>query len=145
MPAVHTPFKIGPAYVFREGTDVTLVATGTMTYQALVAAEMLKKDGISAEVIHVPTIKPLDEKTILESAKKTGAVVVAEEGQIAGGLGGVVAELLGEHHPVPVKRIGMRDQFGESALTPEELLKHFGLDAPHIAMAAHEATGRRRR
>jgi transketolase len=138
------PFEIGPAYVFRTGSDVTLVATGTMTYQALVAAEILKKDGISAEVIHVPTIKPLDEKTIIESAKKTGAVVVAEEGQIAGGLGGAVAELLGENHPVPVKRIGMKDEFGESAMTPEELLKHFGLDAPHIAMAAHDVIGHKR-
>lgn len=140
-----TPFKIGPAYVFRSGTDVTLVATGTMTYQALVAAEILQKDGISAEVIHVPTIKPLDEKTILESAQKTGAVVTAEEGQIAGGLGGAVAELLSEQYPVPIKRIGMKDQFGESANTPEELLKHFGLDASHIAMAAHESLEHRRR
>ncbi len=137
-----TPFEIGPAYVFRAGTDITIVATGTMTYQALVAAETLKKDGINAEVIHVPTVKPLDEKTILESAKKTGAVITAEEGQIAGGLGGAVAELLGEHHPVPVKRIGMKDQFGESASTPEELLKHFGLDSIHIAMAAHDILGR---
>jgi transketolase len=133
----ETPFEIGPAYVFRTGSDVTLVATGTMTYQALAAAEMLSKDGIHAEVIHVPTVKPLDEKTIIESAKKTGAVVTAEEGQIAGGLGGAVAELLGEQHPVPLKRIGMQDKFGESASTPEELLKHFGLDAHHIAMAAH--------
>lgn len=140
----ETPFEIGPAYIFREGHDITLIATGTMTYQALVAADMLAKDGIQAEVIHVPTIKPLDEKTILESARKTGAVVVAEEGQIAGGLGGAVAELLGEHYPVPVKRIGMRDKFGESAQTPEELLKHFGLDAPHIAMAAHETLSRHR-
>jgi transketolase len=124
---------------------VTLVATGTMTYQALVAAEMLQKDGIRAEVIHVPTVKPLDEQTIIESAKKTGCVVVAEEGQIAGGLGGAVAEVLGEHYPVPVKRIGMRDQFGESASTPEELLKHFGLDSAHIALAAHEVTGHHRR
>jgi transketolase len=137
-----TPFEIGPAYVFRAGADVTLVATGTMTYQTMAAADMLKKDGISAEVIHVPTVKPLDEKTILESARKTGAVVTAEEGQIAGGLGGAVAELLGEHHPVPVKRIGMKDEFGESASTPEELLKHFGLDAIHIAMAAHDILGR---
>lgn len=140
-----TPFEIGPAYVFRTGTDVTLVATGTMTYQAMVAADILKKDGINAEVIHVPTVKPLDEKTILESAKKTGAVVTAEEGQIAGGLGGAVAELLGEYYPVPVKRIGMKDEFGESASTPEELLKHFGLDAMHIAMAAHDVLGRRHR
>ncbi len=139
----QTPFSIGPAYVFREGTDVTLVATGTMTYQALVAADMLKKDGISAEVIHVPTIKPFDEKTIIRSAKKTGAVVVAEEGQINGGLGGAVAEVLGEHAPSLIKRIGMRDEFGQSAKTPEELLKHYGLDGMHIALAAHDLLGRK--
>ncbi|HSX33835.1 MAG TPA: transketolase C-terminal domain-containing protein [Candidatus Saccharimonadales bacterium] len=133
-----TPFAIGPAYVFREGADITLVATGTMTYQALVAADMLHKDGISAEVIHVPTIKPLDGKTILNSARKTGAVVVAEEGQINGGLGGAVAELLGEHLPTPMRRIGMKDEFGQSAQTPEELLKHYGLDAMHITLAAHD-------
>jgi transketolase len=138
-----TPFEIGPAYVFREGADITLIATGTMTYQALVAAEMLKKDGINAEVIHVPTIKPLDEKTILHSVRKTGAVVTAEEGQINGGLGGAIAELLGENLPVPMKRIGMKDQFGESASTPEELLKHFGVDSVHIAFAAHEVLGRK--
>lgn len=138
-----TPFQIGPAYVFKEGADVTIVATGTMTYQAMAAAAMLKKDGINAEVIHVPTIKPLDEKTILASAHKTGAVVTAEEGQINGGLGGAVAEILGEQLPVPLKRIGMKDEFGESASTPEELLKHFGLDAIHIAMAAHEVIGRK--
>jgi transketolase len=134
----QTPFAIGPAYVFQEGTDITLIATGTMTYQALVAADILRKDGIQAEVIHVPTIKPLDEKTILASAKKTGAVITVEEAQIAGGLGGAVAELLSEHFPVPIKRIGMNDQFGESASTPEELLEHFGLTSNHIAMAAHE-------
>jgi transketolase len=139
----HAPFQIGPAYTFREGSDVTIVATGTMTYQALVAAELLKKDGISAEVIHVPTIKPFDAKTIVESARKTGAVVTAEEGQVNGGLGGAVAEALGEHHPVPLRRIGMQDQFGESAKTPEELLKHFGLDAPHIVLAAHSVIGRK--
>lgn len=133
-----TPFEIGPAYVFKEGKDVTLIATGTMTYQALVAADMLAKDDINAEVIHVPTVKPLDEKTIIESAKKTGAVIVAEEGQIAGGLGGAVAEFLGEQLPTPMKRIGMKDQFGESAKTPEELLEHFGLTGQHIAMSAHE-------
>ncbi|MEK7153564.1 MAG: transketolase C-terminal domain-containing protein [Patescibacteria group bacterium] len=133
-----TPFEIGRAYIFREGTDVTLIATGTMTYQALVAADMLHKDGISAEVIHVPTIKPLDEKTILASVKKTGIVVTAEEAQGIGGLGGAVAELLGEQLPTRMKRIGMQDQFGESASKPEELLKHFGLDAVHIALAAHQ-------
>ncbi len=140
---LQTPFKIGPAYVFREGSDVTLVATGTMTYQALAAADMLAKDGISAEVIHVPTVKPLDEKTILASVRRTGAVVTAEEGQIAGGLGSAVAELLGEQLPLPLKRIGMQDQFGESAQTAEELLNHFGLDALHITLAAHEVIGRK--
>lgn len=135
-----TPFVIGKAYVFRPGTDITILATGTMTYQAMVAADILQKDGISAEVVHVPTIKPLDEETILKSVGKTRAVVTAEEGQIIGGLGGAIAELLGEQMPTPMRRIGMRDHFGESG-TPEELFKHFGLTAPHIAMSAHEIIG----
>jgi transketolase len=133
----HTPFELGKAYVYAPGDDVTIVSTGTMTYQALVAAEMLFKNGIDAEVVHVPTIKPLDAITILKSAKKTGLVITAEEGQVNGGLGGAVAELLGEELPVHMKRIGMRDHFGESG-KPEELIDHFGLTAKHIAMAAHE-------
>jgi transketolase len=136
-----TPFEIGKAYVFREGTDVTIIATGTMTYHALVAADMLHKDGISAEVIHVPTIKPLDDKTILASVKKTGAVVTAEEAQRKGGLGGAVAELLSEEHPTRMRRIGMKDHFGESG-EPAELFKHFGLTGMHIALAAHDVLGR---
>jgi transketolase len=131
-----TPFEIGKAYVYTPGTDVTIIATGSMTYQALVAAEQLYKDGIDAEVVHVPTIKPLDVETILKSVRKTGCVVTAEEGQIAGGLAGAVAELLMEEHPVPMRRIGMRDRFGESG-EPNELLAHFGLDAKHIRLAAH--------
>ncbi|HSW66380.1 MAG TPA: transketolase C-terminal domain-containing protein [Bacillota bacterium] len=138
-----TPFEIGKAYVYREGTDVTLIATGTLTYHALVAAEILKKDGISAEVVHVPTIKPLDERTLLASIKKTGLVVTAEEGQIAGGLGGAVAELVAEKYPVLMRRIGMRDRFGESG-EPGELFEHFGLTATHIALAAHELAGKKR-
>lgn len=131
-----TPFEIGKAYVFEKGSDVTILATGTMTYQALLAAEQLFKDGIEAEVVHVPTIKPLDEATILKSVRKTGAVVTAEEGQIIGGLGGAIAELLAENHPVPLKRVGMQDRFGESG-EPNELLEHFGLDAKHIRLAVH--------
>lgn len=138
-----TPFEIGKAYVFREGSDVTLITTGTMTYQALAAAEKLSADGISAEVVHVPTIKPLDEEVILKSVKKTGCVVTAEEGQIIGGLGGAIAELLGEEHPTPIKRIGMKDRFGESG-TPDELLEHFGLDAKHIRLAAHHIIDRKK-
>lgn len=132
-----TPFEIGRAYVFSSGSDITIVATGTMTYQALVAAEKLYKDGIEAEVIHVPTIKPLDGATILQSVHKTKRVITAEEGQINGGLGGAVAELLSENFPVKLKRIGLRDHFGESGTT-QELFEHFGLTAKHIALAAHE-------
>jgi transketolase len=132
-----TPFEIGKAYVYRPGVDVSLITTGTMTYHALVAAEKLAADGIVAEVVHVPTIKPLDRETILESVRKTKCVVTAEEGQIAGGFGSAVAELLSEECPVPVKRIGMKDRFGESG-EPNELLIHFGLDANHIRLAAHD-------
>jgi transketolase len=138
----ETPFEIGKAYVFEKGADVTLIATGTMTYQALVAAEKLYKDGIEAEVIHVPTIKPLDAETILKSVRKTGAVVTAEEGQVIGGLGGAIAELLAEEHPTPLKRVGMQDHFGESG-APDQLLEHFGLDAKHIRLAAHAALAKK--
>lgn len=135
-----TPFEIGKAYVYRPGEDITIIATGTMTYPALIAAEVLAKDGVSAEVIHVPTIKPLDEETILRSVRKTRGVVTAEEGQIAGGLAGAIAELLAEHMPTPMRRIGVRDHFGESG-EPAELMEHFGLTHAHIAMAAHELIG----
>ncbi len=138
-----TPFAIGKAYVYAHGSDITVVSTGTMTYQALVAAEKLYKDGIDLEVIHCPTIKPLDRVTILGSVRKTGAVITAEEGQINGGLGGAVAELLGEEHPAHLKRIGMRDHFGESG-DPDELLEHFGLTAKHIALAAHELMNKKK-
>ena len=131
-----TPFEIGKAYVYKEGVDITIVATGTMTYQALVAADILAKDGIAAEIVHVPTIKPLDNVTILASAKKTKHVITVEEAQIIGGLGGAIAELLSEEQPTKMARIGMRDQFGESG-KPDELLEHFGLTAKHIALRAH--------
>lgn len=134
------PFEIGKAYVLATGDDVSIIATGTMTYHALVAAEKLYKDGIAAEVIHVPTIKPLDAETILKSARKTKHVITVEEAQINGGLGGAVAELLGESYPVIMKRIGMQDRFGESG-EQEELLAYFGLDAAHIQMVAHQIVG----
>jgi len=138
----ETPFEIGKAYVFSRGTDVTLIATGTMTYQALAAADKLFNDGIDAEVIHVPTIKPLDRETILKSVRQTGCVVTAEEAQINGGLGGAIAELLAEECPAPMIRIGMKDHFGESG-APDELLRHFGLDARHIQLAAHHVVAKR--
>lgn len=137
-----TPFEIGKAYVFEPGNDVTIIATGTMTYHALVAAQKMFKSGIDAEVIHCPTIKPLDAETILKSVRKTGAVVTCEEAQINGGLGGAVAELLGEECPSPLRRIGMKDHFGESG-TPNELMEHFGLTAKNIMIAAHDVAHRK--
>ena len=128
----ESPFEIGKAYVLREGSDVSLLGTGTMTYQLLKAAQILEDSGIYAEVVHVPTIKPLDVDTILESAKKTGRVVTAEEAQAAGGFGGGVVEMLSELLPMPVHRIGMNDRFGESG-APEELLSYFGLTGEKMA------------
>lgn len=132
-----TPFEIGKAYVYEKGSDVTIIATGTMTYHALRAAETLFKDGIDAEVVHVPTIKPLDAETILKSVRKTKCVVTVEEAQINGGLGGAIAELLAEEYPAPLRRLGVRDRFGESG-TPDELLTYFGLTHKEIQLAAHE-------
>lgn len=133
----QTPFEIGKAYVYDQGSDVTIIATGIMTYQALLASESLYKEGIEAEVIHCPTIKPLDAVTILRSVKKTKKVITVEEHQITGGLGGAVAELLAEHYPVPMRRVGVRDVFGESG-KPDELLDHFGLTSKHVALAVHK-------
>jgi len=132
----QTPFEIGKAYVFKPGADISLIATGTMTYAAMAAAAGLAKNGVHAEVVHVPTLKPLDGQTIVESAAKTRHVITIEEGQINGGLGSAVAEVLGENCPTNMVRMGMRDRFGESG-HPEELLKHFGLTPHHIVMAAH--------
>jgi len=127
----NAPFEIGKAYVLKEGHDVSLMGTGTMTYQLLIAAKILAEKGIHAEVVHVPTVKPLDHGTILASAKKCGRVVTAEEAQAAAGFGGAVTEFLSETLPMPVLRIGMQDRFGESG-EPSELIKHFGLDPASI-------------
>lgn len=131
-----TPFEIGKAYVYEPGQNLTIISTGIMTYQALLAAQSLFKDGIDAEVIHCPTIKPLDEQTILNSVSKTKCVVTVEEAQITGGLGGAVAELLSEKLPTKMIRVGVKDRFGESG-KPDELYEKFGLTAKHIALAAH--------
>ena len=133
----ESPFEIGQAYVLREGYDISLMGTGTMTYQLLVAAKILAERGINAEVVHVPTVKPLDAETILASARRTGRVLTAEEAQINCGFGGAVAELLSEQLPTPLLRIGMQDRFGESG-TPLELFDYFGLTGQHIADRAEE-------
>lgn len=132
-----SPFEIGKAYVLRQGHDVSLLGTGTMTYQLLKAAELLAAHGVSAEVVHVPTIKPLDESTVLASVRKTGRVITAEEAQVAAGFGGAVAELLSEQLPTPLKRIGMYDRFGESG-SPHELLDHFGMTAEKMTPVIQE-------
>lgn len=131
----ETPFVLGKANLLSEGKDVSIFANGPLVYEALLAAEELRKMKISSEVWAVPTVKPLDTDAIVQSAKKTGAVVVAEEAQINGGLGGAIAEVLGEHCPVPLQRIGVKDRFGESG-KPDELMDAYGLRAKDIVTAA---------
>ncbi|MBN2840082.1 MAG: transketolase family protein [Coriobacteriia bacterium] len=136
-------FELGKARVLREGAHVTLAACGVMVEQALKAAEELELEGIHAEVLDVSTIKPLDAAAIAASALKTGAVVTCEEHSIIGGLGSAVAEVLGEHAPVPLARVGVRDVFGTSG-EPTELMAHFGLTGADIAAAARDILARRR-
>ena len=124
-------FVIGKAQVLAEGKDLTVVACGPLTYEVLVAADKIK-DKLSVEVINCPTIKPMDKHTIVTSARKTGQVITVEEHQITGGLGGAVCELLSEHHPTPVKRIGVNDRFGDTG-EPMELWEAFGLSAEKLA------------
>ncbi len=132
---------VGRATVLQEGSDVTIAAVGVMVAEALAAADLLAADGIRAEVIDVFSVKPLDAETLLASAGKTGAVVTAEEHSVVGGLGSAVAELLAEHHPVPMRRIGVRDSFGTSG-EPDELMAHYGLTAADVAAAARELVGK---
>lgn len=135
-------YEIGKAVTLQEGSDVSLFACGIMVGEALQAAETLKAEGISAEVVNVSTIKPLDVETILKSACKTKAVVTAEEHSILGGLGSAVAETLVENCPVPMKRVGMNDSFGESG-KPAELLEKYGMTAADIVAAAKEVIKRK--
>ena len=136
------PFVIGKAVMMNEGKDVTLIATGHTVWEALQAAEALEAEGISAEVIDIASIKPLDEEAIIASAKKTGAIVVAEEHNMAGGLGEAVASCLAKSCPTPVEFVNGEDKFGQSG-TPSALMAAYGLDAPHIAEAAKKAIARK--
>lgn len=132
------PFEIGKIYNLNEGKDVTIVACGHLVWEALQAAEALEAEGISAEVLNVATIKPLDEKTLVASIKKTGAVVIAEEHNMAGGLGEAVSGVLASQCPTHIEFINGGDRFGQSG-TPAELLKAYGMDAAHLAEAAKRA------
>ncbi|HEX5773906.1 MAG TPA: transketolase C-terminal domain-containing protein, partial [Geomobilimonas sp.] len=124
------------------GTDLTFVTTGLMTAQAVAAAEILKKEGVSARVVHIGTIKPLDQEIIVKAARETGAIVTAEEHSIVGGLGSAVAEVLAEQCPVPLKRVGVNDRFGTSGKA-EELLKYFGLTPEHLVETGREILTRK--
>lgn len=135
-------FEIGKGVVLKEGSDVTLVATGIMVSKAVEAAELLATEGISAAVVNISTIKPLDADLIIAQAQKTGAMVTCEEHNIYGGLGSAVAEVLVENCPVPMVRVGVADKFGESGL-PDELLEKHGLTANNIAAQAKAVIARK--
>ncbi len=133
----NSSFEIGKCDILKEGSDVTIIATGIMVNEALKASEKLAEQGIHSEVINCHTIKPLDEETIISSAKKTGKVITAEEHQIIGGLGGAVAELLSQKLPTPIKRVGVHDTFGESG-TAKELLEKYSCDSTAIIKSVKE-------
>jgi transketolase len=136
-------FAIGRAYTVREGDDVTIITTGIMLGRSLAAAELLAAEGVGAHILHVPTLKPLDEAAVVAAAGRTGLVVTAEEHTIIGGLGSAVAEVLGEQLPTPMKRVGIRDVWGESAPN-DELLEKYGVTGAHVAAAARDLLGARR-
>ena len=141
-PADGTGFTIGKADVLTEGSDVTIVATGHLVWEAIQAAEALEAQGISAEVINMHTIKPLDEAAILASVGKTGCVVTAEEHNRYGGLGESVAQVLTTNHPAPQEFVAVNDSFGESG-TPAQLMEKYGLNAEAIEAAAKKVIGRK--
>lgn len=136
------PFELGKGVQLRDGSDVTVVATGLMVFEALKAAEQLQEENIDVRVIDIHTIKPLDEEIIVKAAEETGCIVTAEEHNIIGGLGSAVAEVLCEHCPVPMKRIGVRDAFGRSG-KPNELMERYHLTAEDIVDAARKAMARK--
>jgi transketolase len=128
-------FEIGRAVLLRDGADVGLISTGVQTVRALQAADLLAAEGIQASVLHVPTIKPLDEAALVAAAERTGRIVTAEDHSIIGGLGGAVAEVLGERRPTLMRRVGWRDVYGESGPN-DALLAKYGLTAEDVAAAA---------
>jgi len=132
----HNKFRIGKAKLLRKGSDITIISTGTMTAEALKAHDILEKDGINARIIHMPTVKPVDKKAVIRAAKETGGIVTCEEHSVIGGLGAAVSRAMSEE-PVPMKRIGVNDVFGESG-DAMELVKKYGLSAESIAQKAKE-------
>jgi transketolase len=137
-----TSFQIGKAEIFKTGRDVAVIACGPLVYNSLVAAEKLKKQGIDVMVVNNHTIKPMDKKTIINTAKQTGAVVTVEEHQVQGGMGSAVAEVLAKNHPVPIEMIGVQDRWGESG-EPEELIEKFGMGTDSIIRAVKRVLKRK--
>jgi transketolase len=140
----HTPFEIGKAEIYRDGEDVSIIACGVMVYQALMAAEKLAGEGISAQVINCHTVKPIDKETILAAARKTGAVVTAEEHQVMGGFGSAVTEVISQNYPVPVKMVGIQDSFGESG-KPDDLMEKYNLLDSDVVNAVRDVLEIKRR
>ncbi len=136
-------FEIGKANVLRKGDDLTIIACGYEVYEAMIACDMLNKDGIAAGLINLHTLKPIDRGVIVKMAKETGAIVTVEEHSIIGGLGGAVSEVLAQEFPVPVEFVGVKDRFGESG-SPENLFKAFGLTAEDIVKAAKRVIARKK-
>lgn len=142
MPVIYDEssykFELGKGIALKEGSDVTVIATGLMVHEAVKAGEILKAEGIDARIIDIHTIKPVDKEIIIKAAKETGAIVTAEEGNVHGGLGSAVAEVVAENYPVPVKFVAIMDRFGKSG-KPASLMKEYGITAEDIAAKAKEA------
>ncbi|MCE5223938.1 transketolase family protein [bacterium] len=138
-----TPFEFGKAEVFKQGKDISLFACGVMVYEALMAAEKLEKEGISANVVNFHTIKPLDAEAVIRFASQTGAVVTAEEHQLFGGFGSAIAEVLVQNHPVPVEMVGIEDTFGESG-SPDQLMAAYHLTSQDIYQKAKRVLTRKK-
>jgi transketolase len=136
--------ELGKGITLRDGTDLTIVATGSMVGRSLLAADQLAQEGISARVLEIHTIKPIDAELILQAAEETGAIVTAEEHSIVGGLGSAVAEVLGDRRPTPLERVGIADTFALTALTPDLLMDAFGLAVTDVAAAAKRVLARKR-
>lgn len=136
------PFVIGKAIRMEEGKDVTIFATGHLVWQAILAAQVLESEGISVELVNIASIKPLDEEAVLESVGKTRCCVVAEEHEIFGGLGELIAGVLARKNPSPMEQVAVNDRFGQSG-TPSQLMEAYGLDAPHIVEAARKVLARK--
>jgi len=139
----NVPFELGKAVPVADGKDVAVISSGMLLSDVLAAVDALEKEGVSVRVLDMPTIKPLDEAAVLQAARETGAVVTVEDSSFIGGLGGAVAELLIENQPVPLKRVGVKDRFGQSGTVPE-LKEEYELSARHIAQAVKEVVKKKK-